>query len=792
MSREPRGRIPSSERRSGKPGRAGKASGDAEPMMAIVHGVLPPREVLLRFIAEHPQQASKRELAKAFGLKGESRVALKTLLRELEEEGMVQKSRKSLIRPGALPPIAVLDITTRDKDGELIGRPAEWADENGVAPAVMIKQSSSPAGRNGKGKAPVAGMGDRILAKIFPAVDRGGPAYTARIIRVIDKRQAATMGVFRETPGGGGRLMPIERRGEEMVIDPDYTGDAKDGDLVEVEVARLGRFGLPRAKVLSVVGSVASEKAISMIAIHAHGIPHVFPPAVIAEADSAKPATMSHREDWRSLPLITIDPADAKDHDDAVYAEMDPSPDNPDGVIVTVAIADVSWYVRANSPLDREALKRGNSVYFPDRVVPMLPERISNDLCSLKEGVDRPALAVRMIFSREGRKAGHTFHRVMMKSAAKLSYQQAQAAIDGQPDDKTGPMLGPILKPLWHAYEILKKGRDRRQPLELDMPERKILLKPDGTVDSVIVPPRLDAHKLIEEMMIQANVAAAETLEKRKQALIYRIHDGPTLAKQEVLREFLATLGISLAKGGNVRANSFNGILAKAEGTPHQTMVNEMVLRSQSQAIYSPDNIGHFGLNLMKYAHFTSPIRRYADLIVHRALVGSLGLGEGGITPDEEASLDDIAAEISTFERRAMAAERETVDRLIAHHLAGRVGAEFEARVGGVTKSGLFVTLPDYGADGFVPISTLGTDYFIYDEAHQALTGEKTGLGYRLGDDVTVRLAEAVPLAGALRFEMLSEGRPMPTAVRSFHKATRRNKNQARKAPGTRPPRGRR
>ncbi|MBB5572205.1 MULTISPECIES: ribonuclease R [Rhizobium] len=792
MSREPRGRISSSERRPGKAGRAAKNSGDQEPMMAIVHGVLPPREVLLRFIADHPQQASKRELAKAFGLKGESRVELKNLLRELEEDGMVQKSRKSLIRPGALPPIAVLDITTRDKDGGLIGRPTEWPEENGVAPAVMIKQSSSPAGRNGKGKAPVAGMGDRILAKIFPAVDRGGPAYTARIIRVIDKRLAATMGVFRETPGGGGRLMPIERRGEEMVIDPDYTGDAKDGDLVEVEVARLGRFGLPRAKVLSVVGSVASEKAISMIAIHAHGIPHVFPAATIAEADAAKAATMSHREDWRSLPLITIDPADAKDHDDAVYAELDPSPDNPGGVIVTVAIADVSWYVRPGSALDREALKRGNSVYFPDRVVPMLPERISNDLCSLKEGVDRPALAVRMIFSKEGRKAGHTFHRIMMKSAAKLSYQQAQAAIDGKPDDKTGPMLEPILKPLWHAYEVMRRGRDRRQPLELDMPERKILLKPDGTVDRVFVPARLDAHKLIEEMMIQANVAAAETLEKKRQVLIYRIHDGPTLAKQEVLREFLATLGISLAKGGNVRANSFNGILAKADGTAHQTMVNEMVLRSQSQAIYSPDNIGHFGLNLMKYAHFTSPIRRYADLIVHRALVGSLGFGEGGITPDEEATLDDIAAEISTFERRAMAAERETVDRLIAHHLAGRVGEEFEARVGGVTKSGLFVTLPDYGADGFIPISTLGSDYFIYDEAHQALTGEKTGLGFRLGDSVTVRLAEAIPLAGALRFEMLSDGRAMPTAVRSFHKATRRNKTPARKAPGTRPPRGRR
>lgn len=784
MTREPRSRAGQSKR----PGRAGR---DAPPTdnIPIIHGVLPPRDVLLRFIAENPEQASKREIAKAFGLKGETRVELKALLKSFEEDGLLEKRRKSLVRPGALPPVAVLDITTRDVDGELIGRPAEWLDDAGVAPAVAIRQSTVGS----KGKAPVAGLGDRVLAKIFPAKERGGPAYTARIIKVLDKRKNSGMGVFRAAQaGGGGRIMPIDRRGEEMEVEAEFTAGAKDGDLVEIDVVRMGRFGLPRAQIKSVVGSVASEKAISMIAIHAHGIPHVFPDAVIREAEAAGAATMSHREDWRSLPLITIDPHDAKDHDDAVYAEPDTSPDNPGGVIVTVAIADVSYYVRPKSALDREAQKRGNSVYFPDRVVPMLPERISNDLCSLKEGVDRPALAVRMVFSHEGRKASHTFHRIMMKSAAKLSYQQAQAAIDGTPDDKTGPILDTILKPLWEAYRIMTVGRNRRQPLELDMPERKILLKPDGTVDRVHVPPRLDAHKLIEEMMIQANVAAAETLEKKKQVLIYRVHDAPSLAKQEVLREFLQTLDISLVKGGSMRSNHFNGVLAKAQDKPFQQMVNEMVLRSQSQAIYSPENIGHFGLNLMKYAHFTSPIRRYADLIVHRALVGSLGLGEGGITPDEEAVLDDIAAEISTFERRAMAAERDTVDRLIAHHLAGRVGEEFDGRVSGVTKAGLFVTLPEYGADGFVPISLLGRDYFIYDEAHQALSGEKTGLGYRLGDMVRVRLAEAVPLAGSLRFDMLSEGRKMPTAVRSFHKSGRRKGGEPRRQPGTRPPRGRR
>ncbi|MDE1158989.1 MAG: ribonuclease R [Neorhizobium sp.] len=756
---------------------------------AIIQGAVPPREVLLEFISDNPDKASKREISKAFGLKGDTRVELKDLLRVLEEEGLLNKSRKSLSRPGALPPVTVLDITTRDKDGELIGRPAEWPEDLGAAPAVLIRQSSE---HRGKGKAPAAGLNDRILAKIFPNKDRSGPAYTARVIKVIDKRRGAALGVVHKLADGEMRLLPIERRGEEMVIEPDGLGEAKDGDLVESETVRTGRFGLPRARVLSVVGSVASEKAISMIAIYAHGIPHIFPSQVMDAAEEAKPATMAKREDWRSLPLVTIDPADAKDHDDAVYAEEDPSPDNPGGVIVTVAIADVSWYIRTGGALDREALKRGNSVYFPDRVVPMLPERISNDLCSLREGEDRPALAVRMVFSKDGRKVRHTFHRIMMKSAAKLSYSQAQAAIDGNPDDKAGPLLDPILKPLWNAYAIMTHGRQRRQPLELNMPERKIVLKKDGTVDRVFVPDRLDAHKLIEEMMIQANVCAAETLETKKQALIYRIHDGPSMAKQETLRDFLATLGIPMAKGGQMRANSFNGILAKAEGTAHEVMVNEMVLRSQSQAVYSPDNIGHFGLNLMKYAHFTSPIRRYADLIVHRALVGSLGLGEGGITMEEEAQLEDIAAEISTFERRAMAAERDTINRLIAHHLSTRIGEEFQGRVSGVTKAGLFISLPTFGADGFVPISTIGNDYYIYDEAHQALSGERSGLGYQLGDTVDVRLKEAVPLAGSLLFEMLSEGKSLPTATRSFHKSGRRDRSGGRpKQPGTRPPRGR-
>jgi ribonuclease R len=508
------------------------------------------------------------------------------------------------------------------------------------------------------------------------------------------------------------------------------------------------------------LGSVKSEKAVSLIALYAHNIPHVFPPEVLAEAEKARPVSPEGREDWRDLPLVTIDPPDAKDHDDAVHALPDPDPDNSGGFVVTVAIADVAAYVKPGSALDREALERGNSVYFPDRVVPMLPERISNDLCSLRPHETRPALAVRMIVGPDGRKKRHSFHRVVMRSAAKLSYQQAQAAIDGQPDETTRPILDGILRPLWSAYEAAKKARDVREPLFLDLPERKIVLKPDGTVERVYVPERLEAHRLIEEFMILANVAAAESLEKADSDLIYRVHDEPSLEKMRALGEVLASIGHKLPKQGALQPSLFNRILQGVEGSEHQLFINEVVLRSQSQAEYSAENYGHFGLNLRRYAHFTSPIRRYADLIVHRALIRALRLGPDGLpksTTREE--LAETSARISAAERRAMAAERETIDRLIAHHLADRIGATFEGQISGVTKAGLFIKLAETGADGFVPAGTIGADYYRYDEGTHSLSGERTGETYRLGDAVQVKLVEAAPVAGALRFELLSEGR---------------------------------
>jgi ribonuclease R len=485
--------------------------------------------------------------------------------------------------------------------------------------------------------------------------------------------------------------------------------------------------------------------------------------------------------------LVTIDPPDAKDHDDAVHAEPDADPNNKGGYIVNVAIADVAFYVRPRSALDRDALTRGNSVYFPDRVVPMLPERISNDLCSLVPGEPRGALAVRMVIGNDGRKRSHTFHRVLMRSAAKLNYAQAQAAIDGRPDDTTGPLLDPILKPLYDAYAIVKKARDERDPLDLDIPERKILLKPDGTVDRVIVPERLDAHKLIEEFMILANVAAAEMLEKKTLPLIYRVHDEPTLEKVHALQEFLKTLDLPFAKSGALRPALFNRVLAQVKGHDSEPLVNEVVLRSQAQAEYSAENYGHFGLNLRRYAHFTSPIRRYADLVVHRALIRGLGLGEGALPETETAeSLSEVAAQISVTERRAMKAERETADRLIAHFLADRIGATFQGRISGVTRAGLFVKLSDTGADGLIPIRTLGSEYFNYDETRHALVGSRSGAMHRLGDVVDVRLVEAAPVAGALRFELLSEGHA-PSRGRKREPGRGMSKAQAKPHPGRSP-----
>ena len=644
-----------------------------------------------------------------------------------------------------LPAVAVLNILPDCDPDALVAIPDNWNEDDGKPPHVTI--DVKPGDRT------VPGPGDRILARI----SKDKKTYAARPMKILVKPRRAQIGIIKLDKEGA-RLLPVDRKQKEMRIATQDLNNAIDGDLVEVEVRSKGRMMIPLAKVVAIVGNPMSEGAVSLIALHNLEIPYRFPSEVIRAADTAKLVAIKSRQDWRDLPFITIDPASAKDHDDAVFAAPDTDKNNKDGHVVYVAIADVAAYISPGSILDKEAYLRGNSVYFPDRVVPMLPEKISNNLCSLRENENRPALAVRMVLNKSGQKTSHTFHRVTINIAAGLSYQQAQAAFDGHPTGTAKDLNSEVLQPLWNAYQSMVKAREKRGPLDLDLPERKIVLNNQGQVDRVYVPERAEANRLIEEMMVAANVCAAQTLEQKNTPLIYRVHDQPGEEKLQALKDFLSSLEMSFTSSGGIKPNQFNAILRKAKDTDKSIQVSEMVLRSQAQAEYNPVNYGHFGLNLGQYAHFTSPIRRYADLIVHRALISACGLGKDGQSTTEAEKLVTTAQHISMTERRAMAAERQTTDRLISQYLSHQIGAEFPGQISGVVGAGLFVKLTETGADGFVPAATLGQDYFRHVPEQQAMIGERTGERFRLGDQVLVKLIEAAPMAGAMRFELLSEG----------------------------------
>ena len=713
---------------------------------------LPDKAALIEWIRENPRHATKREIARAFGLKGAARVELKHLLRELTAAGELDRSSKRHLPPGHLPPVAVLVGTGLDDEGTLLARPqAEGGDQ---PPLIRVIQRPGEQ---------ALGPGDRFLAKLTPVHEPEGLAWEARLIRALSKGPRRALGILRITDSGA-RVVPVEKGGEEMRVEPGEFGGAQDGELVSVEAAGPPRLGLKRVRVVEALGDPAAARAVSLIAIHQHGIPVAFSDAALAEAKAAKPAPLAGREDLRDLPLLTIDPADARDHDDAVCALPDDDPANPDGWVIWVAIADVAHYVRPGAALDREARRRGNSVYFPDRVVPMLPEELSGDLCSLHEDVDRAMLAVRIVIGPDGTKRSHRFARGLMRSRASLTYERAQAMED---EGTEGTPEADAVRRLFAAYRCLELAREERAPLHLDLPERRIELDAEGHVTSVNFRDRFDAHRLIEEMMILANVCAAETLEQKRRPLLYRVHEEPSLEKIDALREQVETIGLSLAKGQVLKTRHLNQILDAVEGGEFAQVVNMNVLRAQTQAYYSPQNFGHFGLNLRSYAHFTSPIRRYADLVVHRALIAAHGWGKDGQTDEEVAALAETAEHISRTERRAMEAERDTTDRYLAAFLSERMGAEFAGHVSGVARFGLFVKLDETGADGIIPISTLGREYWRFSAEHMTLTGEQSGTVIGLGARVLVRLAEAVPETGGIRFELLSlEGGPAMRAVR--------------------------
>ncbi|NKB28822.1 MAG: ribonuclease R [Rhodobacteraceae bacterium] len=714
---------------------------------------LPSKPEILQWIADNPTETDKRSIARAFGLKGAAKIDLKRLLRELQDEGHLDKRRKTYRDPNRLPPVSVLAVTGPDRDGDLLARPMDWQGD-GPEPVILIVGRSEP---------PALGEGDRILARLTEVA--GEPhSHEARVIRRIGQGPQKIIGIYR-AGSDGGRILPIDKGADrEWRVSAGAAEGAKDGELVEAEATGpKGRMGLQQAKVRARLGDPSGPRAVSLIAIHQHGIPDTFPPEVLAEAEAMSEAGPEGREDLAGIPLITIDPIDARDRDDAVCAHADDDPKNPGGHIVWVAIADVAHYVRPGSALDAEAWKRGNSSYFPDRVVPMLHDHLSGDLCSLHENVPRACVAVRMQIDAGGNKIAHRFVRGLMRSPAALNYQEVQDGVDGKPGDKVAPLMKDVITPLFAAWRTTLKARVKRQPLELDLPERRIELDDDGTVTSVAFKERLDAHRLIEEFMVLANVAAAETLAAKKQALLYRVHEAPSPEKLEALREVAQASGLTLAKGQVLKTSHLNRLLAQAEGSDHAELINISTLRSMTQAYYSPDNLGHFGLALRAYAHFTSPIRRYADLIVHRALIAAHGWADDGLAEAETQRLPETAIQISMTERRSMEAERDTTDRYLAAFLSERVGAELTGRVAGIARFGVFVKLDETGADGLIPIRTLGREYFRHDADAQTLTGSDSGLVITLGQRVLTRLAEAVPVTGGLMLELLEiDGKAMP------------------------------
>ncbi len=715
---------------------------------------LPSRKQILDFVSTSDQPAGKREIARAFGLKGNDKIALKKLLNDMADEGLIEASRgRAFNKMGGVPKVTVLHVVEADDSGAIWARPEHWEADTPPPKLRVIERERRGA----------LGIGDRILAR----TEERGSGYVAHPLKKLARKAELVLGVLRKE-GTRFWLTPVEKK-ERRELPVSDVKDGGAGDLVLCEVS--GRGPRVTARVDAVLGDPFAPKSFSLIAIHKYELPNEFSEAAIDEAHRVAKQPLGEREDLTHLPIVAIDPADARDHDDAIWAAPDDDSDNKGGWKAIVAIADVSFYVRPGSALDKGARARGNSVYFPDRVVPMLPEELSADICSLKQGKARAAMACHLKIAKDGALRNWRFTRAKICVAANIAYEDAQAAIDAanetrvevsSPTCSMPEIEGPVpteivekaLKPLWGCWRALLNAREKREPLELELPERQVVLDEKGRITSVSPRERLDAHRLVEDYMIAANVAAARALEAKKAPVMYRVHEPPSRVKLDALKDYLDTFDIEFTLGQVIKPATFNRILGRVGDAEFRPEIMEQLLRTQMQARYGPERLGHFGLALATYAHFTSPIRRYADLLVHRALVSAYRLGEGGLPPEDAEKFDEVGEHISRLERRAMEAERETIDRYVAAYLADQVGQLVTCRISGVQPFGFFATVVDFGGDGIVPVSTIGDEYYRYEEKSQQLVGEETGTTYRLGQKLKLRIVESNPVTGGLRFEL--------------------------------------
>ena len=719
------------------------------------------RDSILKAVSGQPDRFDNKALARQLGVKGEDRRVLRQLLREMVEEGVLKKSKSKTFREADdLPGVMVIKVTHIDDEGDMVGVPEIWKQDS-PPPTLIVREG--PISKKAKGhNAATVGVGGRALCRI----KKQNGLLIAQVMKKLGDGPSKHLGILFQG-GRGWRIQPVNKKTRHDYKPSKVPDGAQENDLVVFQSSRRNQGDVRLAEILETIGTANNAKAASLISLHENEIPMGFDDEVIEQAKALSlPALSKTREDLRDLPLLTIDPVDAKDFDDAVYAK----PLKGGGWEVWVAIADVSAFVTPGSALDSSAEKKGNSVYLPDRVEPMLPHELSSDLCSLRPHEDRACLAVCMKFDKAGIKQSHRFHRAIMRSHARLTYAQAQEAFKGEPGEAALPVED-ILKDIYAAYKTLRKARNERAPLAIELPERRVHVNDEGEVTKITVRERFDAHKLVEEFMVQANVAAAEALSEKNVTTIVRVHEPPSGEKLQGLTDYLPALGLKFSMGERTTTKRLNRLLEQAAEKDLAETVGMAVLRSQSQAVYDPEPKGHFGLNLIHYAHFTSPIRRYADLVVHRALISAFGLGDDGTTEREASRLKEIAEHISSTERRAMSAERDAKDRYIAAYLQDRIGAVFDARLTGVTKFGLFITLDETGADGLIPTRSLGREYFVFDERRKALIGSETGGTFRFGRQVKVKLVEATPVTGGLVFEMLSKPEPGKKPKRASYNA---------------------
>ncbi len=733
---------------------------------------IPSREAILEALRRLGRPAGFEALAAALGVEGERDLtALTRRLRAMERDGQLLRDRRGRYGiPERMDLVAGRVIGHPDGFGFLV--PEEGGGEDLFLPPREMRAVMH---------------GDRVLARVTGIDARG--RREAAVVEVLERAHKTVVGRYR-TAHRMGFLTPSDRRiPQDIAIPPGDELGARDGQIAVAEIVTPPtRRTLAVGRLIEVLGDHLAPGMETEVAIRAHEIPHVWPQDVLEEA-ARLPAQVSEedkhgREDLRALPLVTIDGEDARDFDDAVFAER-----TARGFRLVVAIADVAHYVRPGSALDREAYARGNSVYFPRRVIPMLPEQLSNHLCSLNPQVDRLCMACEIEVSRTGRLGRYRFFEAVMRSHARLTYTLA-ARILVERDTalrREYAALVPPLEDLYALYRVLHAERLKRGAVDFELPETRIVFDDHGRIRKILPLERNDAHRLIEECMLAANVCAADYLQRHNVPAPFRVHEGPPPDKLAALREFLAGLGLSLGGGDRPQARHYAKLLKAVQRRPDARLVQMVLLRSLAQAVYSPDNIGHFALGYPHYAHFTSPIRRYPDLVIHRAIKCLLA-GEKPPLTREEA--ERIGVHCSMTERRADEATREAVRFLKAQYMQAHVGETFDGIISGVTSFGLFVELSEVYVDGLVHITALGDDYFHFDPAHHRLLGERTRRVFRLGDKLAVRVVRVDLDEAKIDFELAE---PPPSASASAAGETLpAGRRRARPGSGTKRKSGRR